>query len=59
MREKELLQELYDRSMNRIFTMSANYLMTIPKKGMEEEFAHEKEIAQMLDNLIKERSEDA
>lgn len=50
-RDKELLQELYERSMNRIFEMSANYLMTIPKKGCEEEFAKEKEIAELLEQL--------
>ncbi len=51
--KKELLGELYDRSMNRIFEMSANYLMTVAKKGYEEEFTKEKEIADMLDRLIK------
>ena len=51
--KKELLQELYDRSMNRIFEMSANYTMTVAKKGYEEEFAKEKEIADMLERLIK------
>ena len=59
MRRKELLQELYDRSMNRILAMSANYLMTIPKKGMVEEFIHEKEIAQFLKTLIEHATEDS
>lgn len=52
-REKEILRELYERSMNKIFEMSANYLMTVPRKGCEEEFAKEKEIVDMLDRLIK------
>ena len=52
-RERELLNELFDRSMDKVFNLSANYLMTIPKKGCEKEFAHEKEIADMLKDLIK------
>ena len=52
--KKELLKELYDRSMNRIFEMSAEYTMTVPKKGCEEEFTKEKEIAAMLEKLIRE-----
>lgn len=52
-REKELLSVLYERSMDRVFELSANYLMTVSKKGCEEEFALEKEIAEMLEGLIK------
>lgn len=52
-RERELLNELFDRSMDKVFNLSANYLMTVPKKGCEKEFAHEKEIADMLKDLIK------
>ena len=52
-RERELLNELFDRSMDKVFNLSANYLMTVPKKGCEKEFAHEKEIADMLSDLIK------
>ena len=40
--------------MNRVFEMSAEYTMTVPKKGCEEEFAKEKEIAEMLNRLIEE-----
>ena len=52
MPNKELLKILYERSMEKIFSMSANYLMTIPKKGMEKEFALEKEIAEMLEKMM-------
>ena len=52
--KKELLKELYERSMNRVFEMSAEYTMTVPKKGCEEEFNREKEIAEMLNRLIEE-----
>lgn len=52
-RERELLNELYERSMDKVFSLSANYLMTIPKKGCEKEFALEREIADMLSDLIK------
>ena len=52
MPNNELLKILYERSMEKIFSMSANYLMTIPKKGMEKEFALEKEIAEMLEKMM-------
>ncbi len=52
-RERELLNELYERSMDKVFSLSANYLMTIPKKGCEKEFALEREIADMLSDLLK------
>ena len=52
MPNKELLKILYERSMEKIFSMSANYLMTIPKKGMEKEFTLEKEIAEMLEKMM-------
>ena len=41
-RERELLNELFERSMDKVFSLSANYLMTIPKKGCEKEFALER-----------------
>ena len=50
--EKEILQKLYDRSMEKVFSMSANYLMTIPKKGFEKEFREEREIAEYLQLMI-------
>lgn len=50
--EKEILQTLYDRSMEKIFGMSANYLMTIPKKGFEKEFQAEREIADYLQMML-------
>ena len=49
---KSIIEELYERSMDRIFSMSANYLMTVPKKGMEKEFAGEKEIAEFLAEML-------
>ena len=52
MEEKEVLQILYDRSMEKIFSMSANYLMTVPKKGFEKEFDQEREIADYIKLLM-------
>ena len=52
MEEKAILQTLYDRSMEKIFGMSANYLMTVPKKGFEKEFQEEREIAEYLQLMI-------
>lgn len=53
MEEKEVLKILYDRSMEKIFSMSANYLMTIPKKGFEKEFQAEQEIADYLKMMLE------
>lgn len=52
--KRELLVELFERSMDKVFNLSANYLMTIPKKGREKEFAHEKEIADMLADMLSD-----
>lgn len=57
MTKKEILKKLYDRSAQRVFEMSANYAMTTPKKGYEEEFKEEKEIAEWLYDEIKEEGE--
>ena len=53
MTEKEILKELYDEAMDWVFTCSANYLMTIPKKGMEKEHAKYLERAQALERMIE------
>ena len=55
MTENEILRELYDRSMEKVFGMSANYLMTIPKKGFEAEFVQEREIARWLEKALEKR----
>lgn len=52
----EVLKELYDEEMNRVFECSANYLMTIPRKGLEKEHEHHIQRANVLKELI-ERSE--
>ena len=52
MDEKAILEELYDRSMDKIFATSANYAFTVPKKGFEAEFRKEKEIAEYLQKKI-------
>ena len=52
MEEKAILQTLYDRSMEKIFGMSANYLMTTPKKGFEKEFQAERAIADYLQMML-------
>ena len=54
MTEDQVLKEMYDRVMQRIFEMSANYQMTIPKKGMEAKFREEKEMAQILAAIIEQ-----
>lgn len=50
----EFLKQAYDRVMNIVFNNSANYLMTIPKKGHEEEFREAHKTAHMLEEWIKE-----
>ena len=52
MTEKELLQELYEETMDVVFKTSENYLMTIPKKGLEKEWEHAKERANLLKQMI-------
>ncbi len=52
---EEVLQILYERSMQRIFEMSANYAMTIPKKGFEVEFEKERQIADWLKEKMNEK----
>lgn len=52
MSEKEVLQELYEETMDKVFACSANYLMTIPKKGMEKEHEKYRERASTLNRLL-------
>lgn len=53
MTEKEILKELYEETMDRVFTCSANYRLTVPKKGMEAEHAKYRERAQALERMIE------
>lgn len=52
MTEYHVLRGMYDRVMQRIFAISANHQMTIPKKGMEAKFREEKEMARILAAII-------
>lgn len=56
MTEKQALEILLDRVNQRIFNMSANYLMTKPKQGInKQDFDDEHEIRAILKYLIEER----
>lgn len=50
-RREELLRILYERSMNKVFELSADYTMKTPKKGCEEEFKTEREIVGLIEEL--------
>lgn len=52
MTRQEVLKKLYDREMDNVFAYSANYLMTVPKKGYEREFEEAKEIVAVLEELM-------
>lgn len=52
MTEHEVLQELYEQVMDRVFRTSGNYLMTKPKAGCEKEFYHNREMADVLEELM-------
>lgn len=54
MDKKQVLEILMDRSRQRLFECSANYLMTKPKRGYESEFQQEREILDVLENLMGE-----
>ena len=54
MDKKQVLEILIDRSRQRLFECSANYLMTKPKRGLESEFQEEREILDVLENLMEE-----
>lgn len=55
MERKQVLEELYEDKMQEVFLHSANYLMTIPKKGHESEFYRAKETADILKEMIEEQ----
>lgn len=59
MTEQDVLNELYEDLMNKVFTLSANYLMSIPKRGFENEWRHYKEMAECLDAMRKRYPEEA
>lgn len=52
----EVLEKLYDEQMQKVFTLSGNWLMTIPKKGFEKEWAEASEIAEVLAELVKKEN---
>ena len=52
MSRQEVLKKLYDQAMDSVFAYSANYLMTVPKKGYEREFEEAREIAAVLEELM-------
>lgn len=53
----ELLTGYYEKEMNNVFSYSANWLMTIPKKGYEKEWAEAKERSELLDQMIQEEQD--
>ena len=55
-REERLvfLKKTYERVMDVVFNCSANYTMTIPKKGCEEDFKAAKKQQALLENWISE-----
>lgn len=48
----EVLKEIREETLDRVFEMSANRQMTLPKKGCEEDHARMTERADMLSILI-------
>lgn len=50
----EVLKELFDEEMDRVFGYSANYLMTKARTGYEHEHRHHTERADVLKGLIEE-----
>jgi len=54
MNRAELLKEYYNNEMNNVFAYSANWLMTVPKKGYENEWEKARIKADILDEMIKE-----
>jgi len=50
----ELLKEYYNNEMNNVFAYSANWLMTVPKKGYENEWEKARIKADILEEMIKE-----
>ena len=54
MNKLELLKEYYDMEANNVFAYSANYLMTIPRKGYEKEWQLANDKLTILTEIIKE-----
>lgn len=54
MTKTELLKELYEEVMDVVFKTSGNYLMTVPKKGLEKEWEHAKAKAELLKQMMEE-----
>ena len=54
MNRAELLKEYYNNEMNNVFAYSANWLMTVPKKGYENEWEKARIKADILEEMIKE-----
>ena len=50
----DLIKRYYDMEMNNVFSYSANWLMTIPKKGFEREFEEANMRADILKEMIEE-----
>lgn len=50
----QVLNELYDEEMDKVFSCSANYLMTQAKPGHENEHKHHTARAGVLKALIEE-----
>lgn len=48
----ECLEELFEEEMQEVFLYSANYLMTMPKKGLESEWTKHRERADILQSLL-------
>ncbi len=53
MSEMEVLRELYEETMDRVFACSANYRMTIARKGMEKEHSKYCQRAEVLENMME------
>lgn len=54
---QECLKGLYEDEMQRVFEASANWLMSRPKKGMEEEFELHRQRAEILQSLLEGKGE--
>lgn len=57
MTTEDVLREVYESLMNKVFQCSANYLMTKPKRGLEKEFEHYSEMAEVIQSLIDREKE--
>ena len=53
MTEKEVLKEVFDDLMDKVFVRSDNYLMSKPKRGCENEFEHYREMADIVKAMLE------